>query len=124
MIAYSAQENVFLAEAGYLERIRRRVSHTRKELKAPIRFGAVENSEADLVGGIEKPPKVGIWAEGLHARRENILLSAPAGFGKSHIMKLTLLTSKLTQHVISVKRSAAKLFFVDALALSAYRSPS
>lgn len=90
VLAYSAQEHVFLAKEGYLERIRRRVSHTRKELKAPIRFGVVQNSEGDLAGGIEKPPKVDVWAEGLHARRENILLSAPAGFGKSHIIKNVL----------------------------------
>lgn len=31
-----------------------------------------------------------VWAGGLHARRENVLLSTPAGFGKSHVIKNVL----------------------------------
>ena len=90
VLAYTSSENAFLAKEGYLKRMRRKTAHTRKELKAPIRFGMMQNSEADLAGGIEKPPKVDVWAGGLHARRENVLLSAPACFGKSHIIKNVL----------------------------------
>ncbi len=59
VLAYNATENAFLAKEGYLTRMRRKVAHTRKELKVPIRFGVLQNSEADLAGGIETPPLFG-----------------------------------------------------------------
>lgn len=90
VISYNAAENIFLARDGYLERMGRqpRNEHTLKPHEE-ISFGvlaseASEQHDGPIIVGMEE------WAGTLHFRKSNILLSAPAGYGKSHVIKNVL----------------------------------
>ena len=62
--------------------MRRKPAHKRKELKAPIRFGVVQNAEDDLDGSTEER----FCAEGVHAGREMSYCVQRQDFAK-HILQ-------------------------------------
>ena len=85
---YNAAEHVFLAHDGYLERMERRPARERTlKPHERIRFGV---AESELIERADAHIKVQEWAESVHVRKNNILLSAPAGYGKSHVIKNVL----------------------------------
>ena len=88
VIDYNAAENVFLVRDGYLERMGRKPCATR--VLAPderILFGV---AESELTERFDVPIGLEEWAESVPTRKRNILLSAPAGCGKTHIIQHVL----------------------------------
>ena len=85
MKEYNAAENIFLLADGYLERMNRKIAHERVvEPYERIRFGT---AESDLSERLDAPIRCEEWAKSVHVRRQNILLSAPAGCGKTHVIQ-------------------------------------
>ena len=82
VVDYNAGAHVFLAHVGFLVRIDRKIVRERT-LKAheQIRFSCDEPGA---------PLGCRDWAESIHQRNRNIMLSAPAGFGKSHLIRNVL----------------------------------
>ena len=85
---YNAAENTFLAHDGFLDRMDRKAASARMlKPHERIRFGV---AETELTERLDDVIKCEEWAESIHTRRENILLSAPAGYGKTYVIQTVL----------------------------------
>ena len=88
VIDYNAAENVFLVREGYLQRVGRKPGATRVLASDErILFGV---AESELTERFDVPIGLEEWAESVPMRKRNILLSAPAGYGKTHIIQHVL----------------------------------
>ena len=81
----NAAENIFFLEDGYLVRMNRKVAHERVvEAHERIRYGT---AESELSERFDAPNRCEEWAKTVHVQKQDILLSAPAGYGKTHVIQ-------------------------------------
>ena len=82
----NAAKDTFLAHDEYLVNMKCK-PHGKDRILEPdemIRFGVPEPILTEFAG--EPPLKCKEWAESMHVCRRNILLSAPTGYGKTHVI--------------------------------------
>ena len=93
ILDYNAAEDVYLAYDDYLARWNNRKVHGEDQIMAEgesISFGAVEVVSDDV--SLDAVVRCEEWVDAVCMCKENILLSAPAGFGKTHVIKNVLRT--------------------------------
>ena len=87
---YNAAQDTFFAHDDFLVNMKRK-PHGKDRILEPdeiIRFGVPEPISTECAD--EPPLKCKEWAESIHVCRRNILLSAPAGYGKTHVIRNVL----------------------------------
>ena len=109
IIDYNAAENIFLAREGYLEWLGRKIADEQCRA-APVCFGAVQ-----ACNDTESVEQVSIdeWNKCLLESERNILLCAPAGFGKSYVVR------KVIREVLEAKHNKAGVWITASTGLAA-----